>query len=163
MNKYIFIQEFTDEYDQVSEVKHTFYADTHSEIAERFNEFLRGAGFVFNDGDYYGLLNDNWEDAPAELSQSDDEWYDDEFAGSDSTTEEYKNLDHSAAWPFPHAYTPTPQTEDGSLPFSNFGGERCNICGFTRQEMGQNICYDQRCPLGLNPKKDDTEGSWRYA
>jgi len=167
MNKYIFIQEFTDEYDQVSEVKHTFYAGTHNEIAERFNEFLRGAGFVFNEGDYYGLLNDNWENSSDELSQSEEEWFDEEYEEDcgGSATEEYKNLDHSAAWPFPHAYTPTPEKEDGSLPFSNFGGERCNICGFTRQEMGQNICYDSRCPLGLNPKKDgpELEGEWRYA
>lgn len=161
MSKYTFIKDYGDG----NKITHEFYAETHHEVTEQYQLFMLGGGFVYNDGEYYGLLNDNWEDAPAELSQSDDEWFEEEFeedCGS-SATEEYKNLDHSAAWPFPHAYTPTPQKEDGSLPFSNFGGERCNICGFTRQDMGQNICYDQRCALGLNPKKDDTEGSWRYA
>jgi hypothetical protein len=158
---------FTQEYEDGTKTTHEFYADTHPEVTEHYQLFMRGAGFYYNEGDYYGLLNDNWQTAPAELSQSDDEWFEEEYEEDcgGSATEEYKNLDHSAAWPFPHAYTPTPQKEDGSLPFSNFGGERCNICGFTRQEMGQNICYDNRCPLGLNPKKDgpELEGEWRYA
>jgi hypothetical protein len=140
MTKYTFIQEYEDG----TKTTHEFYADTHPEVTEHYQNFMRGCGFYYNEGDYYGLLNDNWEDAPAELSQSDDEWFEEEFEEHDcgSTTEEYtNNLDHSAAWPFPH-----------DLPFSNYGGERCNICGFTREQMGQNVCYDQRCSLGLNPK-----------
>lgn len=42
------------------------------------------------------------------------------------------------------------ESEKEELPFANYGGERCAICGITRQEMGQNICYDARCGLGLN-------------
>jgi hypothetical protein len=70
MNKYIFIQEFTDEYDQVSEVRHTFYADTHSEVADRFNEFLRGAGFHFNQDESYQLTSED---------NTDTDWFEDEF------------------------------------------------------------------------------------
>jgi hypothetical protein len=151
MSKYTFIKDYGDG----TKITHEFYAETHTEVTEQYQLFMLGGGFVYNEGDYYGLLNDNWEDPPAELTQCNDEWYDEEFGdhGGGSTVEDYKNLDHSAAWPFPHAYTPTPQQEDSSLPFSNFGGERCNICGFTREQMGQNICYDQRCALGLNPKE----------
>lgn len=36
------------------------------------------------------------------------------------------------------------------LPFANFGGEKCSICGMTREKMGQSPCFDVRCGLGLN-------------
>lgn len=39
------------------------------------------------------------------------------------------------------------------LPFANYGGEKCAVCGLTRQEMGQEPCYDVRCGLGLNRVK----------
>jgi hypothetical protein len=140
MTKYTFIQEYEDG----TKTTHEFYADTHPEVTEHYQNFMRGCGFYYNEGDYYGLLND--EDCREQFPpiRTDDEWFEEEFEEQNcgSTTEEYtNNLDHSAAWPFPH-----------DLPFSNYGGERCNICGFTREQMGQNVCYDQRCSLGLNPK-----------
>lgn len=36
------------------------------------------------------------------------------------------------------------------LPFANYGGEKCSVCGLTRQAMGQAPCHDVRCGLGLN-------------
>jgi hypothetical protein len=139
MTKYTFIQEYEDG----TKTTHEFYADTHTEVTEHYQNFMRGCGFYYNEGDYYGLLND--EDCRNDYSATttDDEWYEEEFEDhAGGSTEEYtNNLDHSAAWPFPH-----------DLPFANYGGERCNVCGFTREQMGQNVCYDQRCSLGLNPK-----------
>jgi hypothetical protein len=139
MTKYTFIQEYEDG----TKTTHEFYADTHPEVTEHYQNFMRGCGFYYNEGDYYGLLNDEDCGDVYSTPTTDDQWYEEEFADNGgATTEEYtNNLDHSAAWPFPH-----------DLPFSNYGGERCNICGFTREQMGQNVCYDQRCSLGLNPK-----------
>jgi hypothetical protein len=153
MNKYTFKQEYTDEYDQVYEVKHTFYADTHDEIAERFNEFLRGAGFIFNPNESYQLVPDetdvDWykdEDEP-ESQWDNDEW--EESFEEENTTETYMNdLDHSAGavWPFP-----TTRPQEGTE-FPNWGGEKCPKCAMTREQMGQNVCWEATgCGLGLNP------------
>jgi hypothetical protein len=79
MNKYIFIQEFTDEYDQVSEVRHTFYADTHAEVADHFNGFLRGAGFYFNQDESYQLTSED---------NNDIDWYEDEFCEEENLQED---------------------------------------------------------------------------
>ena len=157
MNKYTFKQEYTDEYDQVYEVKHTFYADTHTEIAERFNEFLRGAGFHFNPNESYQLVPDEteegWLDSCEAQSAWDnaDEWEETfEEETEEPTTQEYMSgLDHSAGavWPFPLS-RPT----EGEVPFPNWGGEKCGKCGMTRAEMGQNVCWEATgCGLGLNP------------
>lgn len=43
------------------DVTHTFYAETHYEIAERFNDFLQGCGFKFNEGQYYDLVSEETE------------------------------------------------------------------------------------------------------
>lgn len=41
---------------------------------------------------------------------------------------------------------------DVDYPFPNFGGERCEDCGFTREQMGQGICAYSECGLRLNKK-----------
>lgn len=47
-------------------------------------------------------------------------------------------------WPF------ADNSKEEALPFANYGGEKCAVCGLTRQQMGQEPCFDVRCGLGLN-------------
>lgn len=53
------------------------------------------------------------------------------------------------SWPFSQSEQ-TDELSDGDLPFANYGGEKCAVCGLTRQMMGQSPCHDVRCGLGLN-------------
>jgi hypothetical protein len=77
-----------------------------------------------------------------------DEW--EETLEEENPTKKYMNdLDHSAGavWPFPLT-RPT----EGEVPFPNWGGEKCGKCGMTREQMGQNVCWEATgCGLGLNP------------
>ena len=45
-----------------------------------------------------------------------------------------------------------PIEEDVDHPFPNFGGEKCAVCGYTREDMGQGICAYSQCGLRLNKK-----------
>lgn len=131
-NKYTFTQEYTDEYGQTSKVEHTFYADTHMEIAERFNEFLRGAGFIFSAGESYLLTNEHddvvWSttDLGEAVLDEYEELYDEEPSD---------NYQHSTnSWPFE-----VPQNVI------------CTKCGMTSNQMGSSKCYEETgCGLGLD-------------
>lgn len=128
-NKYTFTQEYTDEYGQTSKVEHTFYSDTHMEIAERFNEFLRGTGFIFNDGESYELTN---------IHDDEEVWTTTDLG--DAVLDEYDyepsdNYQHSSnSWPFE-----VPQNVI------------CTKCGMTSNQMGSHKCYEATgCGLGLD-------------
>lgn len=129
-NKYTFTQEYTDDYGQTSKVEHTFYSDTHDEIAERFNEFLRGAGFIFNAGESYQLVG---EPEVEELWTTTDlgEAVLDEF--------DYSLKDNNYTYPA------------NSWPFEVPQNVVCPKCGMRRSEMGVSRCYEATgCGLGLD-------------
>jgi hypothetical protein len=133
-SKYTFIQEFTDEDGQVHEVKHTFYAVTHDEIAARFNEFLRGSGFYFYDGESYQLIGDEDTYSTTEagdelLHQFDEGYFDEQF---DDHEYHFDDLPQNN-WPF------------------TIGNKKCSKCGMTREQMGDHACYEKTgCGLGLD-------------
>jgi hypothetical protein len=51
MSRYTFIQED----DDGNRITHEFTTEFHYEVGDRFNEFLLGCGFVFNEGERYEL------------------------------------------------------------------------------------------------------------
>lgn len=55
--KYTFTQEYEDKFGNVNKVVHEFYAETHYDIAEQFNYFLRGCGYIFSEGESYDLVD----------------------------------------------------------------------------------------------------------
>lgn len=138
-NKYTFTQEYTDEYGQTSKVEHTFYADTHDEIAERFNEFLRGCGFYFEQFESYQLVGDQTE---AVWTTTDlGEQVLDEF-------DRDPGLDQRL-WEESVANVPSHNYPNGVWPFAPT--VKCVKCGMTREAMGTNRCYEASgCGLGLD-------------
>lgn len=99
-----------------------FEADDLNDVLMYFTDFLRGAGYTFD-----GVVDIVSLETHSEFDE--------------------EQQTQNGVWPFnkdEHEY------EKEELPFPNYGGERCLVCGITRQEMGQNICYDARCGLGLN-------------
>jgi hypothetical protein len=109
-----------------------FEADDINDVMMYFTDFLRGAGYTF-DG-VVDIVDSNYED---DYSDPVDEDCESHQEASSST------------WPFPLG-RPKENTTEDELPFANWGGEKCSLCGMTREEMGQSICYDVRCGLGLN-------------
>lgn len=139
MNKYTFTQEYTDEYDQTSKVEHTFYAVTHDEIAERFNEFLRGAGYVFEDGISYQLVDSKVEELWTTTDLGNQVL--DELDGGGSLDERL--------WQESLANVPTHNYPANSWPFAPT--HICQKCGMSRAMMGSNKCYEATgCGLGLD-------------
>jgi hypothetical protein len=140
-NKYTFTQEFTDEDGQTEKIEHTFYSDFHTEIADRFNEFLRGCGYVFHEGQSYGLVTDpeleeHWTTTDlgdAVLNEFDEKSYEQEL------------------WEQSVANVPTQNYPTGSWPFAPV--TKCPKCGITSATMGGHACYEPTgCGLGLNGK-----------
>lgn len=135
-NKYTFTQEYTDEYGQTSKVEHVFYTDTHMEIAERFNDFLRGAGFIFNDGESYGLTNLHDEEV----------WTTTDLG--EQVLNEYDTQD-DLAWQESVANVDTHNYPNNSWPFHP--NHVCQKCGMTRSQMGNHGCFEATgCGLGLD-------------
>jgi hypothetical protein len=128
-SKYTFTQEYTDEYGQTAKVEHTFYADTHDEVAARFNEFLRGCGFIFNHGESY-LLTEEYDGGGV--------WSTTDLG--DAVLDEY---DYEPSDNYQHS--------DNSWPFEMPHQEECKKCGMTRRQMGSHNCYEKTgCGLGLD-------------
>lgn len=140
MNKYTFTQEYTDEYGQTSKVEHTFYADTHLEIAERFNDFLRGAGFIFSENTSYQLVTDNYEEELWTTTDLGNQVLD-ELDGGGSLDERL--------WQQSVANVDTQNYPNNSWPFAP--NHICQKCGMSRANMGSNKCYEATgCGLGLD-------------
>lgn len=128
-SKYTLVREFVSD-GQTSEVKHTFYADTHDEVAQRFNEFLRGCGFYFYDGESYQLMGCEDTYSTTELGDAVLDQYDTEDWAT--PTEGFNNLPQNN-WPFYNKNV------------------ICPNCGMTRAQMGGSACYEKAgCGLGLD-------------
>lgn len=137
-SKYTLVQEFTDEDGQIAEVKHTFYAITHDEVAQRFNEFLRGCGFYFYGDESYQLIGGEETYSTTELGNqvldSLDEGYFDEQSDLSEYEYNFDNLPKNN-WPFPVSAK----------------NVICPKCDMTRAQMGGFTCYEKTgCGLGLD-------------
>jgi hypothetical protein len=138
IDRYIFIREVEDEDGNINEVRHTFSAITHDQIADHFNDFLRGCGFIFDINDRYELVEDS---SYVSLTEEGEDFM-----------EEYVDSEDSP-WPSAHYGNDIYEKPiNNSWPFANYGGEKCSKCGMLREQMGQNVCWEASgCGLGLNP------------
>lgn len=130
-NKYTFTQEYTDDYGQTSKVEHVFYTDYHTEIAERFNEFLRGCGYYFNEGESYQLVGE---------PDTEELWTTTDLGDAVLDEFDYAPQDNNYAYPA------------NSWPFDAVPQNVvCPKCGMRRTEMGGSKCYEASgCGLGLD-------------
>ena len=138
-DRYIFIREYEDEDGNIQEVRHTFTEITHDKIADHFNDFLRGCGFIFDINERYMLVDES-QDFVSLTPAGEDFLSDyDLETESDEHSEYYYETDRN-------------KPINNSWPFANYGGEKCSKCGMSREQMGQNVCWEPSgCGLGLNP------------
>jgi len=138
-DRYIFIREYEDEDGNIQEVRHTFTEITHDKIADHFNDFLRGCGFIFDINERYMLVDESQDFVS--LTPAGEDFlsdYDLETEG-DGHSEYYYETDRN-------------KPINNMWPFANYGGEKCSKCGMSREQMGQNVCWEPSgCGLGLNP------------
>ena len=110
---------------RLAETTIEFHADSLSDILEQFEMFLRGSGFHTSgtldfvpDEEYYGYTTPKFECAEE----------------NDEENEQ------------PHEWTRTIRgiRDDGEmLDLDGF----CHRCGLTKNQLGDNICYDINCGL----------------
>ena len=138
MSKYYFIREDEDG----TRITHEFETDFHDEIAERFNEFLLGCGFVFYEGcryeltqpettetEYYGTAEADW---PFETENEVMSWTSEELTRSEPM------------------YTITEPGEfQGWQNYQTTGVVPgvCPKCKISRSVMATAKCYDMNCGL----------------
>jgi len=154
-DRYIFIREYEDEDGNIQEVRHTFTEITHDKIADHFNDFLRGCGFIFDINERYMLVDESQD--LVSLTPAGEDFlsdYDLETEGEDFVSDydlETEGSGHSEYYYETDRNKPINNSWN-SWPFANYGGEKCSKCGMTREQMGQQVCWEPTgCGLGLNP------------
>lgn len=141
MSKYYFIQED----DDGNRITHEFYSDYHDEVAERFNEFLLGCGFVFNEGARYELTE---PETTATTGGDAGVWpfaEDCDFAfPEDSSVMTWTSDELTKSEPL---YTIREPGEFQSWNFPAPGDVLCPKCKLSKAIMRNSKCFDTNCGM----------------
>ena len=133
MSKYYFIREDEDG----TRITHEFETEYHNELAERFNEFLLGCGFVFYEGCRYELT---------EPETSETEYY-----GTAEKDWPFGTENEVMSWTSEELTKSEPMytiTEPGVVQgWQNFPVDICPKCKISKSVMATAKCYDVNCGL----------------
>jgi hypothetical protein len=131
MSRFTFIHED----DDGNRVTHEFTTEFHYEVAERFNEFLAGCGFVFGEGERYELTQP--ETTSVSVAQS--AWPDlyDETDVMSWTSEQLTQTEPIYTIREPGQFQSWPE----------FQPEVCPKCKLSKAIMRNSKCFDTNCGM----------------